>query len=123
MNCKYKEEAKARFGSTDAYKEFERKTAGCTEADFEASAEGLNGIFAQFAQCKAQGSTPKSPEAQSLVKELQGFITNSFYTCTDEILKGLGVMYTADERFAENIDKNGVGTAEFVSMAIEVYCG
>ncbi len=37
-------------------------------------------------------------------------------------LAGLAEMYTADERFKENIDRNGVGTAEFMSAAIEIYC-
>ena len=31
-------------------------------------------------------------------------------------------MYVADERFKENIDKNGNGTAEFISSAIEIFC-
>lgn len=118
---KYKNEAKERFGCTDAYKEFESKTAGYTEAGFADSAEGLNKVFAKFAHCKAQGNTPDSAEAQALVKELQSFITQNFYTCTDEILEGLGEMYTADERFKENIDKNGSDTADFVSEAIKIY--
>ena len=56
-----------------------------------------------------------------LVKELQDYITENYYTCTNEILAGLGQMYVADERFKANIDKNGDGTAEFVSKAIENY--
>ena len=31
-------------------------------------------------------------------------------------------MYVFDERFKNNIDKNGDGTAEFVCEAIEIYC-
>lgn len=119
---KYKNETAKRFGSTDAYKEFEQRTANYTEADFATSAEGLNEVFAKFAKCKAKGNTPDSDNAQILVKELQNYISNNFYTCTDEILKGLGVMYTADERFKENIDENGSDTAEFVSKAVEIYC-
>lgn len=122
MNNPYKKEAKVRFGSSDAYKEFESKTANYTEADFADSSEGLNRILKKFAQCKAEGNTPYSDKTQTLVKELQSFITNNFYTCTDEILKGLGAMYVADERFRENIDKNGSGTADFISSAIEIYC-
>ncbi|MBR2724550.1 MAG: TipAS antibiotic-recognition domain-containing protein [Ruminococcus sp.] len=53
--------------------------------------------------------------------ELKDFITQNFYTCTDEILKGLGAMYAADVRFKNNIDKHGSGTAEFISKAIEIY--
>lgn len=118
----YKTEAKERWGNTNAYKEFEKKTANHTEADLRNSAEGLDEIFKKFAQCKAQGYTPDSDKVQALTKELQAVITQNFYTCTDEILKGLGAMYTADERFKENIDKHGIGTAEFVSSAIEIYC-
>ena len=44
------------------------------------------------------------------------------YHCTDTILKGLGQMYLADQRFQENIDENGLGTAQFMSKAIEIYC-
>ena len=118
---KYKNEAAERFGGTDAYKEFKQRTAGYSEQDFAGSAEGLNEVFKKFAQCKAQGFTPDSPQAQEIVRELKAFITQNFYTCTDEILKGLGTMYTADERFRENIDKHGSGTSEFVSKAIEFY--
>ncbi|MBQ2899840.1 MAG: TipAS antibiotic-recognition domain-containing protein, partial [Oscillospiraceae bacterium] len=56
-------------------------------------------------------------------KELQDFITGNYYTCTDEILSGLGKMYVGDERFKNNIDKaGGTGTAEFAAKAIEIYC-
>jgi hypothetical protein len=45
------------------------------------------------------------------------------YNCTPQILSGLGKMYTADGRFAENIDKaGGAGCADFAGKAIEVYC-
>ena len=63
-----------------------------------------------------------SPEVQSLVGKLQDYITQNFYTCGDEILAGLGKMYIADERFKENIDQNGIGTTDFASKAIEIYC-
>ena len=78
-------------------------------------------IFAEFAACKESGSSADSAEAQALVTKLQEHITANYYTCTDEILAGLGKMYVADERFKKNIDKYGVGTAEFISEAIAVF--
>ena len=54
------------------------------------------------------------------MKTLQNHITENYYTCTNEILAGLGKMYVADERFKNNIDKHGDGTAAFVSEAIEI---
>ena len=68
------------------------------------------------------GNTPNAEESQSLVKKLQDHITENYYTCTNEILSGLGQMYIADERFRNNIDKSGDGTAAFVRDAITVYC-
>lgn len=55
-------------------------------------------------------------------KKLQDYITRNFYHCTDEILAGLGEMYVCDERFKKNIDKHAVGTSEFISKAIKIYC-
>ena len=80
--------------------------------------EALNDIFEKFAKCRAGGGTCSGNEAQILVKELQNCISANFYECTDEILKGLGEMYAADDRFKAFIDKNGVGTADFISKAI-----
>ena len=118
----YETQAKERWGNTDAYKEFEQRTANHTKADFANSAEGLDKVMKEFADCKADGSTADSQTAQALVKKLQNYITENFYTCTNEILKGLGQMYVADERFKENIDKHSEGTAQFISKAIEIYC-
>ena len=67
--------------------------------------------------------SPADPEAQSAVGELRRFITENYYTCTPEILRGLGEMYVGDGRFKANIDAaGGEGTAEFVSEAIKIYC-
>ena len=60
--------------------------------------------------------------AKIQVEKLQRCITDNFYTCTNEILAGLGQMYVADERFKNNIDKHGEGTAEYVSQCIKSYC-
>ena len=110
------------FGNTDAYKEYEQKTDNYTKDEWQEINDGLMLVFAKFAECKKNGNTADSNEAQTLVKELQAYITENYYTCTKEILAGLGQMYVADERFKTNIDKNGDGTAEFVSKAIEIYC-
>lgn len=118
----YDTEVKQRFGNTDAYKEYEQKTADYTKEKWQEINDGLMLVFAKFAECMNIGHTADSDEAQILVKELQNYITENYYTCTNQILAGLGQMYVADECFKVNIDKNGEGTAEFVSTAIEIYC-
>ena len=118
----YEDEAKQRFGETDAYKESQAKTGGYSKEKWNDVLGGMNGVFSEFAECKNCGDRADSHTAQRLVKKLQDYITANFYHCTDDILAGLGQMYVCDERFRNNIDKNGDGTAEFVSEAIGIYC-
>ena len=119
----YKAEAQARWGNTDAYKEHAEKTKNYSKDKWNSVVEEMGAIFGEFALCMKQGSTPDAEETQSLVKKLQDYITENYYTCTKEILYGLGQMYVADERFKKNIDKHADGTAAFVSGAIGCYCG
>lgn len=108
---KYAEEAKTRWGSTDAWKQSQGKTpdAGQMEA-----------LFQGFAALRE--GDPAAPEAQAQVKRWQQFITDNLYPCTDEILAGLGKMYVCDQRFTANLDKYGQGTAKFMSDAIAIFC-
>ena len=119
----YETEAREHWGNTDAYREHEQKTKNYTKEKWAEANDGMMAIFAEFAACKNSGVSADSAEAQALVAKLQMYITENYYTCTDEILAGLGKMYVADERFKKNIDKYGEGTAEFASTAIEAHCG
>ena len=117
----YKAEIKERWGKTDAYKEYEQKTAGQSEKVQTEAVEKLMQVFAEFGKIKHLA--PESDAAHALVKELRQCITENYYDCTKPILESLGQMYVGDERFKANIDaRGGVGTAEFASKAIEIYC-
>ena len=118
---KYCIETRSRWGNTSAYSEHEQKTRNYTKEKWADANNGLMAIFAEFAACKASGVSADSAEAQALVAKLQERITSNYYTCTDEILAGLGKMYVADERFKKNIDKYGEGTAEFAAEGIRIH--
>lgn len=118
----YKQEVKEKWGETDAYKEHTKKTKDYSKDKWSSLAEGMDEIMKEFSVCMKSGADPSADEAQSLVKDLQNHITENYYTCTKEILFGLGQMYVYDERFRNNIDKHGNGTAEFICQAISVYC-
>lgn len=122
VHKQYEVEVKERFSKTDAYKEYEQKTADYNKDKWQQVNDGLNAVFLKFAICMKNGLAPCSDEAQALVKELQNYITENYYTCHKEILKGLAKMYVLDERFKNNIDIHADFTAEFVSEAIEIYC-
>ena len=117
----YETEVRSRWGSTDEYREHERKAKNYTKEKWAEANDGMMAIFAEFAACKDSGASADSAEAQALVAKLQSHITESYYTCTDVILAGLGKMYVADERFKKNIDKYGEGTAEFSADAMVLY--
>ncbi len=118
---KYKAEAKEKWGKTEAFGEFEAKNANRGIAENKMLGAEMMDIFRKLGEIK--NLSPDSSEAQNLIKSLQNFITEHYYTCTDEILSGLGKMYVGDSRFSENIDKSGgEGTAQFAAKAIEIYC-
>ena len=117
----YETEARERYGNTAVYREHEQKTRHYTKEKWAEANDGLMAIFAELAACKDSGASADSIEVQALVAKLQVHITANYYTCTDEILAGLGKMYVCDERFKKNIDKCGEGTAEFAAEGIRIY--
>ena len=115
----YKEEAKERWGATQAYQEYEAQATG--KQDFDASARQLMTLFAELGTLRQ--ASPADAAVQKKISALRQFITDHYYTCTPEILRGLGQMYTGDERFRRNIDRaGGEGTADFAAQAIAFYC-
>ena len=117
---KYNSEAKEKWGSTDAYKEYAEKSKNYSKDKYNILIKEMDGIFAEFAECM-KTERYDSAKAQSLVEKLQSHITENYYNCTNEILSGLGKMYVCDERFKNNIDKHGKGTSRFVCDAIGAF--
>ncbi len=118
----YKAEVVSRWGETNAYMEHKTKTTDYTQSDWQDVADGINIIISEFAELRNTGAQPTDAAAAALAERLQAFITETQYTCTDEILLSLADMYVGDDRFRCNIDKNGEGTAYFMSCAIKAYC-
>ena len=117
----YEQQAKARWGRSDAWEEYEKKSSGRTDAQADAITREFMEIFARFGAMREEN--PASPEPQKLVQTLQSFITAHYYTCTPQILRGLGQMYAAGGEMTDNIDRTGgPGTAAFTAAAIERYC-
>ncbi len=122
MRKQYADEARALWGDTDAFKESERRAAGYTADDWSVLHDSMDAILAGFAKLNERGVAPDHEKPRLQVRKLQQFISDHMYNCTDEILKGLGEMYVADERFKKNIDRHGDGTAAYLSACIKSYC-
>ena len=117
----YAAEAKQRWGHTDAWAESQEKARGKTRDQQISEADGLMDIFRRLGQYRS--GSPATPEVQSLIAELQQYISAHYYNCTKQILLGLGRMYAAGGEMTENIDRaGGDGTGVFSCRAIEIYC-
>ena len=115
----YAQEAKKRWGHTDAWRESQERGKNADQE--RTDADGLMDIFRRLGQLR-QGD-PAAPEAQKLIAELQQYICDHYYNCTKQILFGLGQMYAAGDEMNENIDRaGGAGTGDFARRAIEIYC-
>ena len=114
----YARQAKASYGQSAEYREYEQKSAGRTREEEQAVGEGLMEILAGFGGMLDQD--PAGAAAQARVEELQSYISEHLYTCSDSVLLGLGRMYAGGGAMTENIDAaGGPGTAEFAFRAIE----
>lgn len=117
----YQKLAKETWGETEAYKEFEKKDAAMSDTQKRKNAEDMMDLFYEFGDMKKMD--PSDEVVQKQVKKLQDFITRNYYTCSNEILSGLGKMYVAGDDMTKNINvAGGEGCAEFVAKAIEIYC-
>ena len=117
---RYAAEARERWGHTDAFRESAGKERTRTRDESAVMMHEADAIFSAFAA--AMDKPPSDPSVQKLVGRWQAHITKYHYNCTNDILSGLGEMYIADRRFAENIDRYGPGTARFMSETIGIYC-
>ena len=115
----YAAQAKAAWGQTEAWREYESR--GHTAGEDRRSGEDLMGLIAAFGQRRS--IDPTSDEAQAMMQQLRDFITANYYTCTVPILRGLADMYDDGGDFTRNIDKaGGPGTAAFLAGAMRHYC-
>jgi DNA-binding transcriptional MerR regulator len=117
---KYAEEAKQKYGNTEAYKESMKKTSKFTKEDWARISEDSSRIHNKI--IALMDRDPSDPQVQEAIGEWRQHITDNFYNCTLEIFRGLGDLYISDDRFTSNIDKFKPGLAAFMREAMHIYC-
>ena len=116
----YSTQAKALYGKTDAYREYESKSKSRNADQEKALGQQVMDFFAKLG--KLRPCEPDSAEALAWARELQAFFTEHYYTCTPQILGTLAQSYAGGGSMTENIDKvGGAGTGEFAKQVIEAY--
>lgn len=117
--AEYQEEARQRWGQSEAYKESERRARGYSKEDWTRIKAEMEAVGTGMANLL--GRDPASPEVQAQIGTWFQLINDRFYTCTPEIFRGLGEMYVADPRFTATYEKIKPGLAEFMRDAMAVY--
>jgi DNA-binding transcriptional MerR regulator len=114
----YEQEAKERWGNTDAYRESQRRTKGYTKQDWERYRAENGAVTSALVSAMAAGKKTDDPEVMDLAEQARLVIDRWFYPCSHEMHTRLADMYEADPRFAENIDKAAPGLTPYLSAAI-----
>ena len=116
--AEYEEEAKERWGDSDAYQQSVARTARYTRQDWETIKAENETIYGLFLDLMAAGEAADGVAAMDAAEEHRAHITKWYYDCSKTIHAGLGQMYVADARFKENIDESGEGLAAYMAAAI-----
>lgn len=114
----YKEEAKQRWGNTEAYKQSVERSKNWTKEDIMRVQQEWGKLLTAVADTMDNGAD--SPEAQKAVADIYQHLYQ-FYDPSLEMFQGLGQMYVDDLRFRETFEKVKPGLAEYTRDAINVY--
>jgi DNA-binding transcriptional MerR regulator len=115
---KYEDEARERWGKTDAYKESMKRTKRYTPDDWKKIKAEQSAIYQDSAAALKAGTKPSDPGAMDIAERHRLSIDRWFYPCSYEMQEGLASLYESDSRFAENINKHGEGLTDFLVAAI-----
>lgn len=114
----YQDEARERWGRTDAYRESMRRTRRYTKDDWTRIKAEAEDVTARLAALLEEGAHAASSAARELAEEHRCHIDRWFYPCSHRMHAGLADMYVADARFTEHFERRGKGLAAFFREAI-----
>lgn len=115
----YSQEAKVRWGETDAYQQSKERLKRLTKADMDKIKHEGEELMRKIANAMPTG--PESAETQKLIAKHYNNLRH-FYDPNPELYRGLGEMYVQDARFTAYFEKFAPGLAEFMRQAIDVFC-
>lgn len=116
--ARYEDEARARWGHTEAYRVSAERTKGYTRADWERVRDENAAIYADAVAALRAGTPPDDPAALALAERHRRSIDRWFYPCSPAMHARLADMYEADDRFRASIDAHGEGLTTFLVAAI-----
>lgn len=117
-HAQYEEEARQKWGGSDAYKEGARRTKQYGKAEWEQIRRDWDAIYARLAALMGEGAAPGDARCRGVVEAHRAHIERWFYPCSVEMHAQLAEMYVSDPRFAANLDKVAPGFARYLRDSI-----
>jgi DNA-binding transcriptional MerR regulator len=116
--AQYADEARERWGDTDAFRESHRRTSSYSKDDWQLLGEQSEQIEQELADCLAAGLPADDPRTKAAAEGHRLHIDRWFYPCSHEMQVGLADMYVDDPRFTAHYEDRAPGLAEYVRDAI-----
>jgi DNA-binding transcriptional MerR regulator len=120
---RYEEEARERWGGTEAFAESTERTKRYTADDWNAIKAEQGAVYEAAVAALKAGKAPSSADAMDIAERHRLSIDRWFYPCSLTMHKGLASMYESDDRFRQSIDKYGEGLTTFLAEAIRANAG
>lgn len=117
----YKNEAKERWGETDAYKQSQQRVKNFSKEDWSKMSAETDDNLRGLVELMLAGKKPDSPEVQVHISRHHAGIER-FYDCSSQIYRGLADGYLADQRFADFYRKYHADLPEFLVAGMHAWC-
>ena len=114
----YQEEARERWGDTEAWRQSQQRTSQYTKADWQAIKAEADGINARLVEALQAGEPADSSAAMEAAEAHRQHITRWFYDCPAEMHACISEMYVSDPRFAKTYEDMAPGLAQYVRDAV-----
>lgn len=116
----YEDEARERWGHTDAWKQSQERAKKLTKEDWARIQKAGDDLMKEIVAAVEAGKAPSDPEVLALIaRHYDGLRT--FYEPNLQMYRGLADMYVGDPRFAAYYDKYRPGLATFMRDAMHAY--
>jgi DNA-binding transcriptional MerR regulator len=114
----YADEAKQRWGHTDAYRTSTKRTKSYTAADWQSLKDEQAAIYADALGALKDGVRPDEPRAMDVAERHRLSIDRWLYPCNAQMHRGLADLWEADRRYADNIEQHGAGFTAYLVAAV-----
>jgi DNA-binding transcriptional MerR regulator len=116
--AEYEDEARERWGDTDAYRESARRASAHGEREWAQIRIEADQVVNDFAALMRDGETAAGERARAVAERHRRHITHWFYPVSAPMHRNLAEMYVADPRFAARYDEVAPGLASYVHDAV-----